>query len=108
MDGEVSLKDVYELVDNSRKETSEQLEKVNGNVTKNQVALGKLETKMEAKADLIDNNKDRLDGHDAELKTLSDKVHDQRVKAARIGGLAGVGVTAALRALEWVLTQVGA
>jgi peptidoglycan hydrolase CwlO-like protein len=101
MGEEVSLKDVYDAVGETRKELSDQIEKVNGDVVDVKVAVGKIETKL-------DTHEIRIKVVEDEQKTLRDKVHEQRVKAAQMGGLAGVGITALLRALEWLLSQINA
>lgn len=99
-DGEVSLKDVYDLVGESRKELSTQIEKVNGDVTDIKVQVGQVETKL-------DNHTTRIVQVEKDVRKLSEKVNAMRLRAAELGGLAGVGVNVILRALEWLLLQVG-
>ncbi len=97
----VTLRDVYDLVGEAKKESSTQFEKVNGDITDLKVSVGKVETKL-------DGQDVRISANENALGTLRNKIHDQRVRAAQIGGLAGVVITAILRGIEWLLAQAGA
>ena len=98
-DNPVSLRDVYDLVGESRKELSTQIEKVNGEVVDLKVDVGKVNTRMESQ-DV------RIEANTNALGTLRDAVQTQRIRSAQLGGIAGVVVTGALKVLEWVLAQI--
>lgn len=95
----VSLKDVYDLVDSSRKELSTSIEQVNGDVTDIKVQVGKIETNM--------NNQDsRITDNTSRVRILEKKVHDQRVRAAQLGGVVGGVITIILQGIEFLLSRV--
>lgn len=86
---EITIKDVYDLVDRSRKETAVQIEKVNGDVTKVKVKVGKIETKLDAQRERMDNQDDKIDANTAALNTMRDRYMKQLQKAAGVGGVTG-------------------
>ncbi len=95
----VSLKDVYDLVDSSRKELSTSIEKVNGDVTDIKVQVGQIETNM-------GNQDTRITDNTSRVRTLEKKVHDQRLRAAQLGGVVGGVITIVLQGIEFLLSRV--
>lgn len=95
----VTLKDVYELVDTSRKETAAQITQVNGDVVDLKVQVGKIDTRLEGQ-DV------RIAANTSALNTLRDAVATQRIRSAQLGGIAGVIVTGTLKLFEWILAQI--
>lgn len=95
----VTLRDVYELVDSSRKETAQAIEKVSDDVVELKVDVGKMNTRM-------DGQDVRIEANTTGMGTLRNKVTTQRIRSAQLGGIAGVVVTAGLRLLEWILAQI--
>ncbi len=95
----VSLKDVYDLVDSSRKELSTSIEKVNGDVTDIKVQVGQIETNM-------GNQDTRITDNTSRVRTLEMKVHDQRLRAAQLGGVVGGVITIVLQGIEFLLSRV--
>ncbi len=81
-DGGVTLKDVYDLVDNSRKETAQQIEKVNGDVVEVKVAVGKVETKL-------DSHDERIRDNTTDIGTLREQARQRLIRTASAGGIAG-------------------
>ncbi len=79
---QVTLKDVYDLVDSSRKETAQQIEKVNGDVTDVKVSVGKIETKL-------DDHDRRITENKTGLGKLQEQARQRLIRTASAGGLAG-------------------
>ncbi len=86
---EVTIKDVYELVDRSRKETAKQLVKVNGDLTDVKVQVGKIETKLDSHEKRMNGQDERIDDNADELKTMGDRYMRYLQKAAGVGGATG-------------------
>lgn len=86
---EITIKDVYDLVDRSRKETAVQIQKVNGDVTDVKVQVGKIETKLDAQEERMNGQDDKIKANTDELKTMRDRYMKQLQKAAGIGGVTG-------------------
>lgn len=86
---EVTIKDVYELVDKSRKETAKAINKVNGDVTDVKVKVGKIETKLDAVEDRMNGQDDKIEVNTTALNTMRDRYMKQLQKAAGVGGVTG-------------------
>ena len=86
---EITIKDVYELVDKSRKETSKQIQKVNGDVTDVKVQVGKIETKLDAVEDRMNGQDDKIEANVTALNTMRDRYMKQLQRAAGVGGVTG-------------------
>ena len=74
---EVTIKDVYELVDKSRKETAKAINKVNGDVTDVKVKVGKIETKLDAQEKRMNGQDDKIEANTTDLKTMRDRYMKQ-------------------------------
>lgn len=98
-DQNVSLKDVYDLVGETRKEISTQVEKVNGDVTDLKVSVGQIETKL-------DGHDDRIGDNTSRIRVLEEKIRTQRLRAAELGGVVGGAVTIILRIAENLLSRI--
>lgn len=92
---EVELKDVYELVDRSRKEQAEAIGKVHSDVVEVKVQVGKLET--------------RLDDHSSRIgnleKNYQDLVRKALVRGSEAGGVVGFLSAALLRVIELLASR---
>ena len=86
---EITIKDVYDLVDKSRKETSTQIEKVNGDVTDVKVKVGKIETKLDAQEKRMNGQDAKIDANADAVNTMRDRYMKQLQKAAGVGGITG-------------------
>ncbi len=86
---EVTIKDVYELVDKSRKETAKAINKVNGDVTDVKVQVGKIETKLDSHEKRMNGQDDKINAGITELKTMRERYMKQLQKAAGVGGITG-------------------
>ena len=86
---EITIKDVYELVDQSRRETSQQFEKVNGDITDVKVQVGKIETKLDSHEARMNGQDDKIEANSDDLKTMRDRYMKQLQKAAGVGGVTG-------------------
>ena len=86
---EITIKDVYELVDQSRKETSQQFEKVNGDITDVKVQVGKIETKLDSHEARMNGQDDKIKANTDDLKTMRERYMKQLQKAAGVGGVTG-------------------
>ena len=86
---EITIKDVYELVDQSRKETSQQFEKVNGDITDVKVQVGKIETKLDSHETRMNGQDDKIKANTDEVNTMRDRYMKQLQKAAGVGGITG-------------------
>lgn len=96
---QVTLKDVYDLVDNSRKETADQIEKVNGNVTELKVDVGKLETKL-------DGHDSRIEQNETDIRTLRERLNSELRRAAAAGGITGVLANIVLEVIKFVSARL--
>ncbi len=86
---EITIKDVYDLVDKSRKETASQIEKVNGDVTKVKVKVGKIETKLDAQRERMNGQDDKINANTTALNMMRERYMKQLQKASGVGGITG-------------------
>lgn len=94
----VTLKDVYQLVGQARKDTSDEIAKVNGDVVDLKVAVGKIDTKLDGQVDRVDNLDDRVGDLDRDFrKVLS--------RAQQRGGIAGTLAAVLISAIDFFVME---
>ena len=86
---EITIKDVYELVDQSRRETSQQFQKVNGDITDVKVEVGKIQTKLDSHEARMNGQDDKIEANTTGVNTMRDRYMKQLQKAAGVGGVTG-------------------